>query len=61
MIADGLTKVLGAQKHQVFVKKMGLVDIKGELESRETRELDDDFFDRLEDTLDGGESSIGCK
>ena len=28
MIADGLTKALTAQKHQYFIRLLGLVDVK---------------------------------
>jgi len=59
MIADGLTKTLTARKHVRFTKQMGLVDIKGEIDRRRRLEkLSEDFFDDLEDSLEGGEAEV---
>jgi hypothetical protein len=59
MIADGLTKSLYAEQHQQFVQQLGLVDIQDLLAERKLRELSMDYFDRIEDTLEGGEVEIG--
>jgi hypothetical protein len=59
MIADGLTKSLYAEQHQRFVQQLGLVDIQDLLAERKLRELSMDYFDRIEDTLEGGEVEIG--
>jgi len=38
---------------------MGLVDIKGEIDRRRTLEkLTDEYFDELEDSLEGGEAEV---
>ena len=58
MIADGLTKTLTARKHVRFTK-LGLVDIKGEIDRRRRLEKpSEDFFDDLEDSLKGGEAEV---
>ena len=58
MIVDGLTKSLTAQKHLSFVTQIGLVDIKEELDLRRLDELQSNFFDDLEDSLEGGEFDV---
>jgi hypothetical protein len=58
MMADGLTKSLHAKQHQRFIQQIGLVDIKDQLAERQLRELTADDFDRIEDTLEGGEVEI---
>ena len=59
IIADGLTKTLTAQKHVRFTKQIGLIDIKGEIDRRRRLEkLSKDFFDDLEDSLEGGEAEV---
>jgi len=32
MLADGLTKVLPRQKHEIFIKQLDLVDVEKQLE-----------------------------
>jgi len=59
MIADGLTKTLTARKHVRFTKQIGLVDIKGEIgRRRELEKLTKDYFNELEDSLEGGEAEV---
>jgi len=61
MIADGLTKSLTSQKHLSFVTQIGLVNIKEELGRRRLDELKSDFFDDLEDSLEGGEFDVATR
>ena len=61
IIADSLTKSLTAQKHLSFVTQIGLVDIKEELDLRRLDELQSDFFDDLEDSLEGGEFNVATR
>ena len=59
MIADGLTKTLTVRKHVRFIKQIGLVDIKGEIDRRRTlKKLTDEYFDKLKDSLEGGEAEV---
>ena len=58
MITDSLTKSLTTQKHLSFVTQIGLVDIKGELDRRRVEELNNDFFEDLEDSFEGGEFDV---
>ena len=58
IIVDGLTKSLTSQKHLSFVIQIGLVDIKDELDRRRLDELESDFFDKLEDSFEGGEFDV---
>jgi hypothetical protein len=58
MIADGLTKALPNAKHAVFVQQVGLVDVRDRVEARKLRELKEDDFDAVEDSLEGGEAGL---
>ena len=59
MIADGLTKILTVRKHIWFIKQIGLVDIKGEIDRcRTLKKLTDEYFDELKDSLEGGEAKV---
>ena len=59
IIADGLTKSLHTEQYQQFTQQLGLVDITDLRPERSLYKLDPDDFDRLEDTLEGGEVEIG--
>ena len=58
MIADGLTKALPSTKHTVFVRQVGLVDVRDLVQARKLRELSEDDFDTVEDSLEGSEAGL---
>ena len=58
MMADSLTKALPSGKHAVFVRQVGLVDVRDRVEARKLRELKEDNFDAVEDSLEGGEAGL---
>jgi hypothetical protein len=37
MLTDGLTKALPRQKHETFIKQLGLIDISGHLHQEQLR------------------------
>ena len=54
-----MTKTLTVRKHVRFIKQIGLVDIKGEIDRRRTlKKLTNEYFNELKDNLEGGEAKV---
>lgn len=56
MIADSLTRALPRGKWTTFLKQLNLVDIKMIQQHWKPREIPEEEWEALEDSLEGGES-----